>query len=192
MTPYSQATIPLPQGDFEIYVFRDDSGKEHVAIKKNDLNQDPLVRIHSECFTGDVLHSLKCDCGSQLADALDQIVSAGSGLIVYLRQEGRGIGLGEKIKAYQLQEQGRDTVDANLDLGFKADERDYGIVKGIFDFFSIESIKLITNNPAKISSIEALGFKVSKRVTSHGEVNEKNKSYLQTKKTRMNHKLDDL
>jgi len=192
MRPYSQAKIPLPHGEFEIYVFHDDNGKEHVALKKNKLETNPLVRIHSECFTGDILHSLKCDCGSQLADALDQISKAGSGLIVYLRQEGRGIGLGEKIKAYQLQEQGRDTVDANLDLGFKADERDYSVVKGIFDFFNIKTLKLITNNPDKIKSLETLGYTVTDRVTSHGKVNDINKSYLETKKRRMNHQLDDL
>lgn len=178
--------------DFELYCFtaRED-GKEHAALVYGEIeNADSLlVRVHSECLTGDVFHSSRCDCGEQLHSAINSIVKEGQGIIVYLRQEGRGIGLINKIKAYNLQNKGLDTVDANVELGFPADLRDYSIAATILKNFNINSIRLLTNNPDKVSSLEANGLTVSERVPIIVEPKEENEFYLKTKKSRLGHLL---
>jgi GTP cyclohydrolase II len=149
-----------------------------------------LTRIHSECFTGDVLGSLRCDCGEQLAQAMEIIAAEGNGVLLYLRQEGRGIGLLDKLRAYNLQDQGYDTVEANLMLGHEADERDYTLAAAILRDLDVRSVRLMTNNPAKIDSLRALGIPVRKRVPLEGRVTPDNADYLRTKANRMHHLLD--
>ena len=151
--------------------------------------EDVLVRVHSECFTGEVLGSLRCDCGEQLDSALRLIAREGAGIVVYLRQEGRGIGLLQKMKAYNLQDQGHDTVDANLLLGHEADERDYSLAACILKDLQVKSVRLMTNNPSKIEALEAEGICVNARVPLEGEVTADNEQYLVTKARRMNHLL---
>ena len=186
------AKLPTGSGEFTIVGFDNKlDDKEHIALVKGDISgkENVLVRIHSECFTGDVLGSLRCDCGSQLHRAMKEIDENGEGVIIYLRQEGRGIGLVNKIKAYNLQDQGRDTVDANLELGFGADERDYAIAAQMLKALDVKSVRLMTNNPDKISGLESYGMKVCKREEIEIEPNSVNKSYLKTKEQRMGHKL---
>ena len=192
MLPYASAKLPLEHGEFQIYVFKDKSEKEHVALVYGDdlTAAVPQVRLHSECFTGDVLHSKKCDCGSQLEFALKSIAHNKSGMVIYLRQEGRGIGLGEKIKAYQLQEQGQDTVEANISLGKQADERDYKIAGEIIRYFDLKKFQVLTNNPAKIEQLIEMGFHDIERIPCLGKVNDINIDYLKTKSTKMKHLLD--
>jgi GTP cyclohydrolase II len=151
---------------------------------------DILVRVHSECYTGDVLGSLRCDCGEQLHNALLAIESAGNGVMVYLRQEGRGIGLLDKLRAYNLQDQGLDTVDANLALGHKADERDYTIAACILNDLGVKSVQLLTNNPLKIENLRKFGIQVNLRLPLEGVITTDNAGYLFTKAMRMNHMLN--
>lgn len=168
------------------------SKKEQIALTRGHFsaNEIILVRLHSECLTGEVFHSLKCDCGPQLMMAMQKISVAGKGAIVYLRQEGRGIGLGNKIKAYDLQSHGLDTVDANLKLGFAADERNYEIGALILKDLGIQRVKLLTNNPEKISDLEKYGIEVKERASLEVAANIHSDSYLKTKKDKLGHLLD--
>jgi 3,4-dihydroxy 2-butanone 4-phosphate synthase/GTP cyclohydrolase II len=165
--------------------------KHHVALVKGDVSgkTDVLVRVHSECLTGDVFHSLRCDCGEQLESALAMIEQEGQGVLLYLAQEGRGIGLLNKLKAYKLQEEGYDTVDANLQLGLPADLRDYGIGAQILADLGLSSIRILTNNPKKIRGLEGYGLRVSDQVPIAHAPNPHNEAYLRTKAERMGHTL---
>lgn len=188
----ARARIPTVDGEFQLYMYHDGQSKEHLALVCGDVRDQEavLVRVHSECFTGDVLGSMRCDCGPQLLAARRLIAEAGRGVIVYLRQEGRGIGLLDKLRAYNLQDQGYDTVDANLILGHQADAREYSVAAAILDDLGIRSIRLLTNNPDKIESLQALGIHVLDRVPLQTPVNAENAGYLQTKARRLNHLLD--
>ena len=186
------AKLPTDSGTFELVGFDNQlDGKEHIAIVKGDVagKENVLVRIHSECFTGDILGSYRCDCGSQLKKAMRTIEDKGEGIVLYLRQEGRGIGLINKIKAYKLQDSGLDTVDANLALGFEEDERDYAVAAQMLKALGVKSVVLMTNNPAKIEGLESYGMKVVKRAEIEIKPNEVNEKYLRTKFERMGHKL---
>jgi 3,4-dihydroxy 2-butanone 4-phosphate synthase/GTP cyclohydrolase II len=170
----------------------DCDSKEHLALVLGEVSgrRDVLVRVHSECFTGDVLGSRRCDCGEQLGQAMALIAEAGAGVLVYLRQEGRGIGLLDKLLAYNLQDSGLDTVDANLALGHGADERDYTIAAGILQDLEVESVRLLTNNPLKVEALSQLGVPVARRMPLQTRANQDNFLYLQTKARRMNHLLN--
>ncbi len=184
--------LPLEYGDFQAVAFRETlSGKHHLALVLGDVEgtDGVLVRVHSECLTGDVFHSLRCDCGEQLDAALRAIAAEGRGVLLYMAQEGRGIGLLNKLKAYELQEQGLDTVDANLALGFAADERDWGIGNQILADLGLSTIRLLTNNPKKVSGLEAYGLKVVEQVPIEAPPNAENVHYLRTKRDRMGHRL---
>ncbi|WP_010498964.1 bifunctional 3,4-dihydroxy-2-butanone-4-phosphate synthase/GTP cyclohydrolase II [Paenibacillus elgii] len=188
-----EVRMPTDFGVFTAIAYSNDvDRKEHVALVKGKIDSDrpTLVRVHSECLTGDVFHSHRCDCGPQLAAALKQIEEAGSGVLLYMRQEGRGIGLINKLKAYKLQEQGLDTVDANLKLGFAPDLRDYGIGAQILKDLGIGRIRLMTNNPRKIRGLEGYGLEVVERVPLQMEENEDNTNYLHTKQAKLGHLLD--
>jgi 3,4-dihydroxy 2-butanone 4-phosphate synthase/GTP cyclohydrolase II len=187
-----EADMPTEHGHFRIVPFRQKSnGLEHVALFKGEWEKDEpiLVRMHSSCMTGDIFGSKRCDCGEQLHKAMDLIEKEGKGVIVYLNQEGRGIGLMNKIAAYKLQEQGDDTVDANIHLGFRPDERDYGVGAQILRSLGVTKIRLITNNPVKRVGLEAYGLEIVGNVPIVIEPNEYNRRYLETKRTRMGHKL---
>ena len=189
----SEAFLPTGFGDFRIQVFHEDAtGLDHVALTLGDMQgPDPvLVRIHSECLTGDVFNSTRCDCGPQLHAALDAIVEKGWGVLVYLRQEGRGIGLQAKIQAYHLQDEGADTLDANLMLGLPADGRTYTVAGEILNGLGIESVDLLTNNPEKVTQLEQQGINVAKRTPLIVGVTEQNRTYLTTKRERMGHLID--
>jgi 3,4-dihydroxy 2-butanone 4-phosphate synthase/GTP cyclohydrolase II len=186
------SSVPFPThiGEFNLKLFEDKvNGDHHVAIVKGDIKieDDVLVRVHSQCLTGDIFGSLRCDCGSQLEGSLKMIEKEGKGILVYLRQEGRGIGLKNKIKAYQLQDKGYDTVEANLKLGFKADLREYGIGAQILLDCNVRKMKLLTNNPKKIISLEGFGLKIIERVPIEFEANKINKKYLSTKRDKLGH-----
>ncbi len=184
--------LPTRFGNFQIYLYEDiPTGEHHVAMVKGDVSgqQNVLVRVHSSCFTGDVLGSLRCDCGEQLQAALEQIDRAGSGVLVYMHQEGRGIGLVNKLHAYVLQEKGLDTVEANKKLGFAADLREYGIGAQILVDLGLSTVRILTNNPRKIVGIEGYGLKVVKRVPLEMPANMNNRRYLETKRKRMGHLL---
>ena len=186
----SRVPFPTEFGDFELRLFEDKIHKDHhVAIVKGDIskNKESLVRVHSQCLTGDIFGSLRCDCGHQLNSALDMINKSGSGVLVYLRQEGRGIGLKNKIKAYQLQDQGLDTVEANHKLGFKADLREYGIGAEILIACGIKKMKLLTNNPKKIIGLDGFGLEVIGRESIEISSNEVNNKYLTTKRDKLGH-----
>ena len=186
------ANMPTDNGTFKIVGFENHiDGKEHIALVKGDVagKEGVTVRIHSECFTGDILGSLRCDCGSQLKTAMRRIDRLGEGVILYLRQEGRGIGLLNKLRAYNLQEAGMDTLDANLHLGFGADMRDYAVSAQMLKALGVNSIKLLTNNPLKIEGIQEYGMPVVEREEIEIEHNKVNKVYLKTKKERMGHLL---
>jgi 3,4-dihydroxy 2-butanone 4-phosphate synthase/GTP cyclohydrolase II len=188
-----KARIPTPVGEFALCLYRNDADdKEHLALVMGEVQEgvDVLVRLHSECFTGDVLGSQRCDCGGQLSRALALIAEEGRGVVLYLRQEGRGIGLLDKLRAYNLQDEGYDTVDANLQLGHQADERDYSAAAAMLADLGVRSVRLLTNNPRKIDALEALGVEVCGRVSLTPEINPENARYLYTKATRMNHLLD--
>jgi 3,4-dihydroxy 2-butanone 4-phosphate synthase/GTP cyclohydrolase II len=185
-------TMPTAFGDFIVVGYRslvDD--KHHVALVKGDVEgkEDVIVRVHSECLTGDVFHSLRCDCGDQLEAALAVIEEEGQGVLLYLAQEGRGIGLLNKLKAYKLQEEGYDTVDANLKLGLPADLRDYGIGAQILVDLGLSSIRILTNNPKKIHGLEGYGLSVSEQLPIEPASNQHNADYLETKRSRMGHTL---
>lgn len=187
-----EVDMPTAYGHFHLIPFRQtENGLEHIALVKGDVNTDEpvLVRVHSSCATGDIFGSLRCECGEQLHLALQAIEKEGRGALVYLNQEGRGIGLMDKIKAYKLQEEGLDTVDANLHLGHKADERDYGVGANILHKLGIKKMKLLTNNPVKRIGLEGYGLTVVETVPLEVEPNEYNRRYMQTKKTRMGHDL---
>lgn len=189
----SQAKLPTVFGNFDIHAFQDPkTGEEHIALSKGlnshtIENKPVLLRIHSECLTGDAFGSLKCDCGSQLQNTMQMISDAGRGLILYLRQEGRGIGLTNKIRAYALQDQGHDTVDANLMLNLPADARRYEMCKIMLEHLQVHQVKLVTNNPLKIAALQTLDINVVERVALTVGLNRFNQQYLMTKQQRMSH-----
>ncbi len=183
--------LPTDFGEFQAVAFRERlTGKEHLALVLGDLaGGDVLVRVHSECLTGDVFHSLRCDCGEQLEAALRAIAAEGRGVLLYMAQEGRGIGLLNKLRAYELQEQGLDTVDANLALGFAADEREWGIGNQILADLGLTTIRLLTNNPKKVSGLEAYGLTVTQQVPIEVPPNDENLRYLAAKRDKLGHRL---
>ena len=188
----AEAEMPTKHGDFRAIVYKEmATDKEHVALLAGEISASPLVRVHSECLTGDAFGSVRCDCGPQLDEAMRR-VSAESGLIIYLKQEGRGIGLGNKIKAYALQDTGLDTVDANHQLGFDADLRTYEVAAAMLQSLGINQIRLLTNNPAKIKGLEALGITVTERVAHVLPPTAQNRQYLDTKRNKMGHLLPGL
>jgi 3,4-dihydroxy 2-butanone 4-phosphate synthase / GTP cyclohydrolase II len=188
------ATIPTRYGgEFKMIVYENDVDEmKHIALVKGDFDEDDevLVRVHSECVTGDIFGSERCDCGDQLRRAMSMINDAGKGVIVYMHQEGRGIGLVNKIRAYELQERGKDTVEANIELGFKEDLRDYGIGAQILVDLGVKKIRMLTNNPKKIVGLEGYGLTVTERIPIEMKPNESNIHYLKTKKKKMGHILD--
>lgn len=182
--------LPTRWGVFDLHGFEDPvHGKEHVAISMGDVasGEPVLMRMHSECLTGDALFSMRCDCGPQLAEAMKRIAAAGRGVILYLRQEGRGIGLLNKIRAYHLQDQGADTVEANESLGFEADQRDYAICRPMLRHLGIERVRLMTNNPRKVAALQSLGIEVVERVPLQAGNNPHNVHYLATKAGKLGH-----
>ena len=181
------ANLPTKYGNFRIKAYKD-GHQEHLAIMSLDFEtlETPFVRIHSECLTGDTLGSLKCDCQNQLDLSLKFIAKNG-GLVIYHRQEGRNIGLVNKVNAYALQDKGRNTIEANVELGFKEDERDYRVVGYIFENLGIKKLKLITNNPAKLKYVESLGVEIAERIPAIIKSNKYNELYLSTKKEKMGH-----
>jgi 3,4-dihydroxy 2-butanone 4-phosphate synthase/GTP cyclohydrolase II len=188
------ASVQLPTefGEFTAIAFREKlTGKVHVALVKGDVDgaENVLVRVHSECLTGDVFHSLRCDCGEQLEQALAQIEATGSGVLLYMAQEGRGIGLLNKLRAYELQEQGMDTVEANLELGFPADARDYGIGNQILADLGLSTLRILTNNPKKLTGIDGFGLTVVEQVPIEVAPHTENQRYLRTKRDKLGHRL---
>jgi len=189
----SEARIPTQYGDFTAHVFSSLlDNTEHLAFVRGEVagQSNVLVRVHSECLTGDVFGSLRCDCGVQLDRALEMVAKEGQGVVVYLRgHEGRGIGLGHKLRAYSLQDQGRDTVEANLDLGFPADSREYGVGAQILVDLGVTTMRLMTNNPAKYGGIEGFGLEIVERVPVHVVPNAENIAYLRAKQNKLGHLL---
>ncbi len=188
----ASAKLPTQWGLFTIHGFEEmATGKEHVALVLGDIDSadSVLCRVHSECLTGDCMFSLRCDCGPQLQHAMQAVAQAGSGIILYLRQEGRGIGLLNKIKAYALQDSGADTVEANEQLGFDADGREYAICKPMFEHFQVSKVKLMTNNPRKIEALESMGVEVTEIVPINMGSNPHNESYLAVKVDKLGHMM---
>lgn len=187
---YPSADFPSCYGHFRIYAIKEGE-KEHVALVRGDISgaRDLAVRMHSQCLTGDTLGSLRCDCGIQLIDALQYLGEQETGVLFYLNHEGRGIGLFNKIRAYSLQDGGADTVEANHQLGFKNDLRDYSVVADFLNYFDVRSVRLITNNPLKVEGLEINGIDISGRVPLIVAPNEHNSFYLETKRDKMNHYL---
>ncbi|MGL4454516.1 MAG: GTP cyclohydrolase II [Plesiomonas sp.] len=189
----AEAVLPTPWGDFRMIGFEElKTGKDHVALVFGDISGDDpvLARVHSECLTGDALFSLRCDCGFQLEAALTRIAEEGCGILLYHRQEGRGIGLLNKIRAYALQDQGADTVEANHQLGFADDERDFTLCSDMFALLGSQNIRLLTNNPKKVDILSAAGINIVERVPLLVGKNPKNEHYLATKALKMGHMLD--
>jgi GTP cyclohydrolase II len=185
--------IPTKYGEFDLCLYTNNKDdKEHMAFILGEVKgrEDVLVRVHSECFTGEVLGSLRCDCGDQLNQSLSMIAEEGAGVLVYMRQEGRGIGLKEKLRAYNLQDEGYDTVDANLVLGHQADCRDYSISAAILKDLGVKSLRLLTNNPDKIDRLKEYGIKVTERIQVTPSLNPNNEKYIRTKIRRMHHIMD--
>ena len=194
LTKVAEAEFPTEFGQFRIYGFQATAGgrsEEAVVLKMGDLNEPepPLVRIHSQCLTGDVFHSLRCDCRAQLEIALAAIAAAGRGLLIYEHQEGRGIGLLNKLRAYELQDHGADTVEANHRLGFDSDLRDYALPGAILKYFGLTAVRLMSNNPGKVGAVEAAGVKVAERVPVLADVLDTRQAYLRTKREKMGHFL---
>lgn len=183
------AKLPTSHGHFQVRVVKDSCGTEHVIIYKGEIeNADSLdVRVHSECMTSEVFESLRCDCDQQLDWALDHIEKVGTGMVIYLRQEGRGIGLFNKIRAYALQDAGRDTIEANTELGFDIDLRTYEVAGEILNALRIKSINLITNNPLKLDELQKFGIEITRRIPILIEPNDHNKDYMKIKSDKMNH-----
>jgi GTP cyclohydrolase II len=199
LTRYAEADLPTVHGPFRVYVYReagalpsDPQAQEHMAIVRGQVagQLNVVTRVHSECWTSEVLGSLKCDCRDQLDAALERIAAEGTGVIVYLRQEGRGIGLGNKIRAYALQNQGADTVEANLALGFEADARSYDIAGSILADLGVLSVRLLTNNPLKVRGLKDAGVSVTQRVSHWVGENQHNSGYLAVKRRKMGHHSD--
>ena len=190
----AESKLPMPMGTFTMVGFEDEvTHKEHIALVYGDLTtpEPVLARIHSECLTGDALFSLRCDCGFQLQEALNRIATEGRGILLYLRQEGRGIGLLNKIKAYNLQDQGADTVEANENLGFDADQREYSMCQPMLEHFGITSLRLMTNNPKKVAAMQSFGLNISARESIQVGKNSHNEGYLATKAHKLGHMLKD-
>jgi 3,4-dihydroxy 2-butanone 4-phosphate synthase / GTP cyclohydrolase II len=184
--------LPTAYGEFTAVAFREKlTGKTHVALVRGNVEgaENVLVRVHSECLTGDVFHSLRCDCGEQLEQALSQIGAEERGVLLYMAQEGRGIGLLSKLKAYELQENGLDTVEANIELGFPADARDWGIGNQILADLGLTTIRILTNNPKKITGLEGFGLTVVEQVPIETSPNAENRRYLETKRDKLGHRL---
>jgi 3,4-dihydroxy 2-butanone 4-phosphate synthase/GTP cyclohydrolase II len=184
--------LPTAYGEFTAVAFRETlTGKHHVALVRGEVagEEDVLVRVHSECLTGDVFHSLRCDCGEQLEQALAQIGAEERGVLLYMAQEGRGIGLLAKLKAYELQETGLDTVEANIELGFAADSREYGIGSQILHDLGLSTIRILTNNPKKITGLEGFGLKITEQLPIEVPPNAENRRYLETKRAKLGHRL---
>ena len=194
VTLVASSRLPTPWGVFSLVGFRENAtGKDHAAMVMGDITtQEPvLARIHSECLTGDALFSLRCDCGFQLQAALQRIAETGRGVLLYVRQEGRGIGLLNKIQAYNLQDQGADTVDANVALGFAADQRDYTICADMLHLLGVSQVRLMTNNPRKLNAMTKLGIKIAERVPLLEGRNPYNEFYLETKAGKLGHMLEN-
>jgi 3,4-dihydroxy 2-butanone 4-phosphate synthase/GTP cyclohydrolase II len=191
----ASAKMPTEWGEFRVHAFDSLVDKQtHVALVSGDLadGRDVLVRVHSQCLTGDVLHSIRCDCGAQLEAAMQRIAAEGRGVLLYLNQEGRGIGLGNKIRAYELQDEGFDTVEANERLGFKADQRDYGVGVQILRELGIRSMRLLSNNPRKLVGIEGYGLTVAEWLPLEIPASDSTRRYLKTKKDKLGHKLSSV
>ena len=185
--------LPTEWGEFTMHGFEEEGGQEHVALTMGDVSDGlpVLSRIHSECLTGDALFSVKCDCGPQLQAAMQAVQKEGRGVIVYLRQEGRGIGLINKIRAYRLQDQGLDTVEANVALGLPVYARDFTLAKQIYDYLNIREVRLLTNNPEKIQTLKDSGINVVERIALHVGENVENERYLHTKADKLGHLIFD-
>ena len=188
----ASCSLPTPYGVFTMHGFEEaETGKEHIALSMGDVadGEPVLLRAHSECLTGDALYSMRCDCGYQLEEALRAVSEAGRGVVLYLRQEGRGIGLINKIRAYNLQDQGADTVEANEQLGFGADLREYGMCQPMLEHLNISSIRLMTNNPRKVKALSEAGVAITERVSIEVGRNPHNNGYLNTKASKLGHFL---